>query len=131
MLFNNEVEVKDLPKVWNEKYKEYLGVTPENDSNGVLQDVHWSGGMFGYFPSYALGSAVAAQIYYYMQKEMNLDEVMEKGDLTEVKKFLGEQIHQYGKTKTTNEMLKAMTGEEFNPDYYITYLKEKFTKIYL
>ena len=131
MLFNNEVEVKDLPKVWNEKYKEYLGVMPNDDAEGVLQDVHWSGGMFGYFPSYALGSAVAAQIYYYMQKEMNLDEVMEKGDLTEIKKFLGEQIHQYGKTKTTNEMLKAMTGEEFNPDYYITYLKEKFTKIYL
>lgn len=131
MLFNNEIEVKDLPKVWNEKYNEYLGVTPKNDGDGVLQDVHWSGGDFGYFPSYALGSAVAAQIYYYMKKNMNFEEKLESGELETIKIFLKEHIHQYGKTKTTNEILKEMTGEEFNPDYYITYLKEKYTKLYL
>ncbi len=131
MLFNNEIEVKDLPKVWNEKYNEYLGVTPKDDGEGVLQDVHWSGGSFGYFPSYALGSAVAAQIYYYLEKTMNFEEALEKGDLATIKDFLGEHIHQYGKTRTTNEVLKAMTGEEFNPDYYITYLKDKYTKLYL
>lgn len=131
MLFQNEMEVKDLPRVWNEKYKEYLGVTPDNDAEGVLQDVHWSGGSFGYFPSYALGSAVAAQIYHCMEQKMNVEELLEKGDLQTIKSFLGEQIHRYGKTKTTNEMLKAMTGEEFNPDYYIAYLKEKYTRLYL
>ena len=131
MLFNDEVEVKDLPKVWNEKYKEYLGVTPKDDAEGVLQDVHWSGGMFGYFPSYALGSAVAAQIYFYLKKTMDFEETLENGNMGTIKTFLREHIHQYGKTKTTNEMLKMMTGEEFNPDYYITYLKDKYTKLYL
>ncbi len=131
MLFHGELEVKDLPKTWNEKYKEYLGITPKSDSEGVLQDIHWSGGSFGYFPSYALGSAVAAQIYYYMKKIMDFEDALEKGNLETIKSFLREHVHQYGKTRTTNEILKAMTGEEFNPEYYISYLKEKYTKLYL
>lgn len=131
MLFNDEIEVKDLPNIWNEKYKEYLGVTPKDDSEGVLQDIHWSGGSFGYFPSYALGSAVAAQIYFYLKKTMDFENILENGNLEAIKSFLKEHVHQYGKTRTTNEVLKAMTGEEFNPEYYIGYLKEKYTKLYL
>ncbi|MBO1912079.1 carboxypeptidase M32, partial [Microvirga sp. 3-52] len=69
-LFNGDLEVQDLPRVWNEKYKEYLGVTPENDGEGVLQDVHWSGGSFGYFPSYALGYMYAAQLKVAMLKDL-------------------------------------------------------------
>ena len=131
MLFNDEIEVSNLPTVWNEKYKEYLGVTPKNDSEGVLQDIHWSGGSFGYFPSYALGSAVSAQIYFYLKKVMDFEDTLEKGNLETIRRFLGEHIHQYGKTRTTNEVLKAMTGEEFNPEYYIEYLKQKYSKLYL
>lgn len=123
-------EVKSLPKLWNEKYKEYLGVEPQNNAEGILQDIHWAMGEFGYFPSYALGSAVAAQIYYYMKGVMPLEQYLKDGNILPIREFLREKIHQYGKSKTTNELLKDMTGEEFNADYYVKYLKEKYQKIY-
>lgn len=130
MIFNNEVSVEELPKIWNEKYEEYLGITPENDTKGILQDVHWSGGDFGYFPSYALGSAVAAQIYYQMKKELPFEECLEQGKLEAIREYLKEHVHRFGKAKETNEILLDMTGEEFNPEYYVKYLKEKYTKLY-
>lgn len=130
MLFRNEIEVDDLPRVWNEKYEEYLGVKPTSDSEGVLQDIHWASGDFGYFPSYAIGSAIAAQIFYHMKKIMPFDKYLLEGDLTPIREYLKENIHKYGKTKTTNGILTDMMGEPFNPDYYIKYLKEKYTKIY-
>lgn len=130
MIFNDEVEGEDLAKVWNEKYKEYLGVTPKDDKEGILQDIHWANADFGYFPSYAIGSAVAAQIYYHLLKVMPLDEYLEQGNIKAIRDYLGEHIHKYGKMKNTNELLKQMTGEEFNPSYYIKYLKEKYTKLY-
>lgn len=123
-------DVKSLPKLWNAKYKEYLGVEPETDTEGILQDVHWSGGDFGYFPSYALGSAIAAQIYYYMKSVMPFEDYVKEGNLLPIREFLKEKVHQYGKSKTTNEILKDMTGEEFNADYFIKYIKEKYQKIY-
>lgn len=131
MIFNNEVSVDELPKVWNEKYEEYLGITPKNDAEGILQDVHWCGGDFGYFPSYALGSAVAAQIYYQMKKVLPFDECLEQGKLEPIRAYLKEHIHRFGKSKNTNEILRDMMGEEFNPEYYVKYLKEKYTKLYL
>lgn len=130
MIFNDEVEVKDLAKVWNKKYEEYLGVTPKDDKEGILQDIHWANADFGYFPSYAIGSAVAAQIYYHLLKVMPLNEYLEKGNIKGIREYLGEHIHRYGKMKNTNELLKQMTGEEFNPSYYIKYLKEKYTRLY-
>ncbi|SET53154.1 carboxypeptidase M32 [[Clostridium] polysaccharolyticum] len=129
-IIEHGANVKSLPKMWNQKYKEYLGVEPETDTEGILQDVHWSTGDFGYFPSYALGSAVAAQIYYYMKSVMPLEEYLKEGNLLPIREFLKEKVHQYGKSKTTNEILKEMTGEEFTADYYIKYLKEKYQKIY-
>ena len=130
MYFDGNVEVKDLAKVWNEKYEEYLGITPENDAVGVLQDMHWSGGMLGYFPSYALGSAIAAQLFHHMESVMPVREYLTKGNLVPIREFLKEHIHQYGMTKTTQEMLKETTGEGFNPDYYIEYLTKKYTELY-
>lgn len=130
MYFDGKVEVKDLARVWNEKYEEYLGITPENDAVGVLQDMHWAGGMLGYFPSYALGSAIAAQLYHYMESIMPVKQYLAEGDLVPIREFLREHIHQYGMTKTTQEMLKETTGEEFNPDYYIEYLTNKYTELY-
>ena len=130
MYFDGKVEVKDLAKVWNEKYEEYLGITPENDAVGVLQDMHWSGGMLGYFPSYALGSAIAAQLFHYMEGIMPVKEYLTEGNLAPIREFLREHIHQYGMTKTTQEMLKETTGEEFNPDYYVEYLTKKYTELY-
>lgn len=130
MLINRKLKVEDLQKEWNKKYKEYLGVEPENDAEGVLQDVHWSGGDFGYFPSYVIGNAVAAQLYYHMKAAMLFEHYLEQGNITPVREFLNENIHKYGATKTTNEFLKDIMGEELNVDYYIKYLKEKYTEIY-
>ena len=130
MIFNGEVNVKDLPGIWNEKYEEYLGITPENDADGILQDIHWSGGSFGYFPSYAIGSAIAAQLFAYMERIMPIHEYLKEGNLVPIREFLKEHIHQYGGAKNTQELLKAAVGEEFNPDYYIEYLTKKFTKLY-
>ncbi len=130
-LFNGELEVKDLPAAWNEKYQSYLGITPPNDAKGVLQDVHWSGGSFGYFPSYALGYMYAAQFMQAMQKDLpNYDELLENGNLEPVKDWLTDKVHQYGKLKKPLEILKDVTGEELNADHLIKYLEDKYNKIY-
>ncbi|MBQ6996668.1 MAG: carboxypeptidase M32 [Lachnospiraceae bacterium] len=130
MIFNGDVNVNDLPTIWNQKYEEYLGVRPENDAEGILQDMHWSGGMFGYFPSYALGSAIAAQLFHYMESQMPIKKYLSEGNLTPIREFLRENIHQYGAAKKTQQILKDTTGEEFNPDYYIEYLTDKYRKLY-
>ncbi len=130
-LFNDEIEVKDLPSAWNEKYQSYLGITPPNDAQGVLQDVHWSGGSFGYFPSYALGYMYAAQFKQAMQKDLpNYDELLKKGNLEPVKQWMTEKVHQHGKLKKPLQILKDVTGEELNADHLISYLEGKYNKIY-
>jgi carboxypeptidase Taq len=88
-LFNDEIAVKDLPTIWNDKYEEYLGIRPENDAKGVLQDVHWAGGSFGYFPSYALGYMYAAQFKHKMIDDLpNFDQLVEEGNILPIKEWL-------------------------------------------
>lgn len=130
MLIEEDLDVEKLPKIWADKYQEYLGVRPENVSEGVLQDIHWSQGSFGYFPSYALGSAFGAQFYHYMKKNMDFEGLLRKGDIKTIREFLRVNIHQYGKLKTSRQILKDVTGEDFNPQYYIDYLMEKYGKLY-
>ncbi|MDF2539300.1 MAG: ypwA [Herbinix sp.] len=130
MIFHDEVSIEELPKVWNQKYQEYLGITPTDDTVGILQDTHWSWGEFGYFPSYAVGTAVASQIYACMKEKMPLEEYLKEGNLIPIREFLRDSIHKYGATKNTNEFLQDVCGEKFNPDYYVNYLKEKYTKLY-
>ncbi|MDP4549874.1 carboxypeptidase M32 [Alkalihalobacillus macyae] len=130
-LINGDIEVKDLPQIWNEKMEEYLGITPENDAVGVLQDVHWSGGAFGYFPSYALGYIYAAQIKNAMLEDLpNFDELLEEGNMLPIKEWLTENIHQYGKLKQPIEIIKDITGEGLNAKYLIQYLEEKYQHVY-
>lgn len=130
-LFSESVKVADLPEVWNEKYKEYLGVVPTNDGEGVLQDVHWSGGAFGYFPSYALGNMYAAQIMRTLRKELPAyDQLIEDGNLLPIKDWLSDKIYRYGKQLTPNEIIMQVTGEELNPDYLVQYFTDKFGDIY-
>jgi carboxypeptidase Taq len=129
-IFSGEYSVMDLPKIWNEKMEKYLGIRPDNDSEGVLQDVHWSCGLIGYFPSYALGNVYSVQILNAMKKEMNIQGVLERGELNKIKEWLNEKIHKYGKLKTPKEIMVEITGEEMNPDYYIKYLQEKYRSIY-
>ncbi|MGP0578459.1 carboxypeptidase M32 [Paenibacillus peoriae] len=131
MLFNEKLDVKRLPEVWNAKYKEYLGLVPPNDGLGVLQDVHWSGGDFGYFASYSLGNMYAAQILATLRKELpNLDELIAAGELEPIKQWLTKRIYRYGKSRTPSELIVAITGEDLNPDYLADYLEEKYTSIY-
>ncbi|MBO0958215.1 carboxypeptidase M32 [Neobacillus sp. MM2021_6] len=130
-LFNDEIEVKDLPKIWNDKYEEYLGIRPENDAMGVLQDVHWAGGSFGYFPSYALGYMYAAQFKHKMLEDIpNFDQLLEEGNLLPIKEWLTKNIHQYGKMKKPLEILQDVTGEGLNAQYLVDYLYEKYGKVY-
>ncbi len=129
-IFSGDCTVSELPKLWNQKYEEYLGVTPKSDAEGILQDIHWSMASFGYFPSYAIGSAIAAQLYYYMKQQMPLDDYLKDGNMVPIREYLRDHIHKYGAVYPTNELLRKVTGEEFNPDYYIRYLTEKYTKLY-
>ncbi|MGP4067856.1 carboxypeptidase M32 [Halobacillus sp. B29] len=129
-LIGGEIEVKDLPELWNKKMEDYLGVKPEMDSEGVLQDIHWAGGDFGYFPSYALGYMYAAQIENQMSKEIDINRVIEQGDFKQVKEWLTSRIHQYGKMKKPLELLEEVTGEGLNPDYLVDYLTNKYKHIY-
>ncbi len=130
MLIEGDLDVEKLPAIWGDKYEEYLGVRPKSDSEGVLQDIHWSQGSFGYFPSYALGSAFGAQFYYHMKREMDFDGLLREGKIDVIREYLRENIHQYGKLKTSRQIIKDVTGEDFNPDYYIRYLKEKYGRLY-
>lgn len=129
-LINGEIEVKDLPELWNQKMEDYLGIKPTNDGEGVLQDIHWAGGDFGYFPSYALGYMYAAQFHHTLSKEMNIEKVIQSGDFSPITNWLSENIHQYGKMKKPLELLNDITGEQLNPDYLVQYLTKKYSSIY-
>ena len=130
MIIEGNVTVDELPTIWNKLYKEYLGIDVPNDKLGILQDVHWSGGSFGYFPTYALGSAYGAQLLYAMKKDLNFEEECSKENLKAINEWLKQKIHIYGATKTPEELLIASTGEAFDAKYYVKYLKEKYQKIY-
>jgi len=131
MLFNENVKVSDLPEIWNAKYKEYLGVVPANNGEGVLQDVHWSGGGFGYFPSYSLGNMYATQFANTMRKSLpQFDHLIEQGNFAPIKSWLVEHIYQYGKLLTPSEIVQRVTGEPLNPVYLVDYLELKYKDIY-
>lgn len=131
MLINNDLDVEDVSKVWNEKYNEYLGVEPKNDAEGILQDMHWSDGSFGYFPSYALGNLYGAQFLNKMKKDIpNLYEEISKGNLTIVHNWLKDNIHKFGAVYKPTELIKKVTGEELSAKYFIDYINEKFKDIY-
>lgn len=130
MIFNETVSIDELPKIWNDKYEEYLGIRPENDLEGILQDVHWSGSSFGYFPSYALGYMYAAQLLHAMEKEINVDEVLASDDYSPIRKWLTENIHQYGASKKPNELILDATDELLNPQYLLDYLRKIYFSVY-
>ena len=130
-LIAGEIEAKDLPAIWNEKMRDYLGVTPSTDTEGVLQDVHWSFGGIGYFPSYSLGNLYAAQILRTIQKELpDFESHIKNGRFDVIQAWLKENIHQYGKLYTPNELIVKVTGEELNADYLVEYLEKKYSEVY-
>jgi carboxypeptidase Taq len=130
-LIGGEIEAKDLPAVWNQKMEDYLGVTPRTNSEGLLQDVHWSFGGFGYFPSYSLGNLYAAQILVTIQKQLpDFYNHIENGRFDLIQAWLKENIHQYGKLYTPNELIMKITGEELNAEYLVEYLEKKYSEVY-
>ena len=128
-LFSGDMEVKDIPKHWNRLYKEYLGVDVPDDKHGCLQDSHWAGGMFGYFPTYALGSAYGVQMFQNMEADVDVWGDVAKGDLSKVTAWLKEKVHQYGGLKEPRDIVKNACGE-FDPTVYTDYLVKKYTEIY-
>lgn len=128
LMIEENAEIDSLPELWNDKYEEYLGIRPKDDGEGILQDIHWSQGSFGYFPSYALGNAFGAQLYHRMKQEMDFDGLLREGRADVIREYLREHIHQYGKLKTSRQLLKDATGEDFNPSYYVEYLTERYGK---
>lgn len=126
LMIEEDIPVDELPELWNKKYEEYLGVRPKSAKDGILQDIHWSQGSFGYFPSYALGNAFGAQLYHYMKQTMDFDALLREGRLDVIRGWMRDNVHQYGKLKTSRQILKDATGEDFTPKYYIEYLKEKY-----
>lgn len=131
LLINGDIPIDDVPRLWNEKYKEYLGVEPENDGEGVLQDVHWSGGDFGYFPTYALGNLYGAQLFHKLKEDLpDWNRQVEGGDFSSITKWLRENVHQYGATFKPAELIRKVTGEELTAKYFVEYLNEKFGKLY-
>ncbi|GGH81199.1 carboxypeptidase Taq [Pullulanibacillus pueri] len=130
-LFNGDLKVKDLPGIWNEKMEEYLGIRPSNDREGVLQDIHWAGGDFGYFPSYALGYVYAAQFKHAMLEDSpSLNKSLIEGDIAPIRQWLTEHIHQYGALKKPIQIVQEATHESLNATYLIQYLTKKYRGIY-
>lgn len=130
-LINGDISVAELPRVWNEKYREYLGIDPRNDAEGVLQDVHWAGGSFGYFPSYSLGNMYAAQMVHTLKTAMpEFEALIMTGNLLPIKEWLTEKVYQHGKLLTPGEIILQVTGEPLNPTYLANHLESKYKDIY-
>jgi len=130
-LIEGSIAVAELPEIWNEKYKQYLNITVPNDAEGVLQDIHWSHGSFGYFPTYSIGSFYAAQFFDKAKMDMpNLLEEIEQGKLLNLLNWLRENIHQYGKLYSADELCKKVTGNGLKFDHFMNYAKEKYSYIY-
>ena len=128
-LIGGTLAVKDVPETWNRLYKEYLGVDVPDDKHGCLQDSHWSGGSFGYFPSYALGSAYGAQMLRNMEKEIDVWGPVSRGDLSGVSGWLKERVHQFGGLLTPTEVVQNACGS-FDPTVYTDYLANKYSQLY-
>ncbi len=130
-LMEGKIQVKDLPEIWNSKMKEYLGIVPPDNREGVLQDVHWCGGSFGYFPTYALGNLVSAQIWEKLNQDIpNLEDQISQGKFDEMLGWLRSKIHRFGKKYESQDLVKRVTGSTITPEPYMRYLKAKYTDVY-
>jgi len=130
-MIEGTVDLKNLPKIWNSKMKEYFNIDVPTDTVGVLQDVHWSGGGIGYFPTYTLGNLYSAQFYDTIKKDIpDISKKIEKGNFFEVREWLRKNIHSVGKTHSAKNLVKKVTGNNLDGKYFIDYLKEKYSEIY-
>jgi len=130
-LVNGEMEVEELSEAWDKKYEEYLGISADTELKGVLQDIHWYQGSIGYFPTYSLGSVLAAQIYSKADEEIdNLENKISNGELEELRNWLKENVHQKGCLYKTEELVQEVTGERLTADHFLKYARQKFGDLY-
>ena len=131
LLINENYPVSKLPELWDDKMEEYLGIRPDKNANGVLQDVHWSFGAIGYFPTYTLGNLYSAMWFNQAQIEIpGLDEKLAAGDLMPLRNWLKEKIHRHGRSKSAAELVKEITGQELSAQPFLDYLEKKYRGIY-
>jgi carboxypeptidase Taq len=130
-LIEGSIEISELRDVWNDMYEEYLGLRPKDDNEGILQDIHWSHGSFGYFPTYSLGSFYAAQFYEQAKKDIyRLEEKLSHGDSSELLSWLRTAIHSKGHSMEAEELCKEITGSTLSLHPFINYIERKFSRLY-
>ena len=130
-LMEEKINVSELPQIWDQKMEDFLGITPKTDTEGVLQDMHWSGGSIGYFPTYAIGTIYASQIFKKIKEvNQNVNNEIEKGEFGYILNWLKENIHDYGRLLTADEIIKNACGEGLNSKVFVDYLKDKYYEIY-
>jgi len=130
-LIDDKININELPEVWNEKIKEMLDITPKNDAEGVLQDMHWSGGSFGYFPTYSIGTIYASQLFKKLIEENeNIFYEIEKADFSYILSWLRQHVHNFGRIMTADEIIKKVCGEGLNSKVFVNYIKNKYFELY-
>jgi carboxypeptidase Taq len=131
-LIAGDIDVSEVPEVWNDKYEQYLGIRPETDGEGCLQDIHWSQGSFGYFPTYSLGSMLAAQLDAAMREDtdVDVDEAIRQGEFGPIREWHTENVHRHGCRYRTDELVRRATGEDLTADHFLEYAREKFSSLY-
>lgn len=130
-LIEGRTRPEDLPGIWNRKMEEYLGIVPSNDAEGVLQDVHWSFGAFGYFPTYTLGNLYSVQFYEQAKLEIpHLEDEIAAGQLMVLQRWLGQKIHRWGRMFTPDHLSRRVTGKSLDPEPFLTYVEKKYGELY-
>ena len=130
-LIEGDLDVREVPDVWNDRMDEYLGIRPDTDADGCLQDIHWSHGSFGYFPTYSLGSVLAAQLYSSADEEIDdLDGDIKRGEFDALHAWLTENVHSHGQRYTTPDLIEEAIGEAFTADHFLDHAEEKYGALY-
>ncbi|MDQ4106632.1 MAG: carboxypeptidase M32, partial [Actinomycetota bacterium] len=130
-IMEEKLSVADLPEAWNAKMEEYLGLTPENDAQGVLQDVHWSAGLFGYFPTYSIGNVLSVQLFdTATEQRPEIKEEISWGEFDTLRGWLRENVHRYGSKYEPEDLVQRATGRPLDTQPYLEHLRTKFGELY-
>ncbi len=126
IMINEGVKAKDLAEMWNDEMEKLLGIRPKSYADGILQDIHWAHGTIGYFPTYSIGTMLAAQIAEHMKKDLNIGENVQQGNFQPIKDWIREKVHRYGSIYPPKELLRKSLGEDFEPEYFVKYVEAKY-----
>jgi carboxypeptidase Taq len=130
-LLADDLRIADLPQAWNDKYETYLGIRPGSDADGVLQDIHWSAGLVGYFPTYSLGNLYAAQFFEQAERDLGaLQPQFARGQFAPLREWLAAHIHRHGQCFTAAELVEKTTGKPLSPAPLLAYLRRKLAPLY-